>query len=136
MLIRLLAAGLMVIALPLTAMGADCNYPMAAELGAGKLKTWSRVHVWFKRYGACDDGALGEGFTESVTVLLAKRWSQLPALSARAESDPQFRTFVLKHINASADEGNLKIIESNATSRCPARQAQLCAEFIARVRQQ
>ena len=107
-----------------------------AIMSAGTLKTWSQVHAWFKRYKDCDDGSIAEGFTESITVLLAKHWSQLPALAARMEKDADFGSFVLKHIDATADVRNLKRIERNAKSKCPSAYAQLCAQFIARVHDQ
>lgn len=129
--------GCMVLAATFEVDAANCSKAMAiaAETKAGELKSWSEVYVWFKRYRNCDDGAIAEGFTESITILLARQWSVLPQLAARADKDTQFRAFVLKHIDESADADNLRLIEENAKRKCPPKYTRLCGAFIKRLRE-
>lgn len=127
----------MVLAAAFEVDAANCSKAMAmtAETKAGELQSWSEVYVWFKRYRNCDDGAIAEGFTESITALLARQWSALPQFAARADKDAQFRSFVLKHIDESADADNLRLIEENAKSKCPSKYTRLCGAFIKRLRE-
>ena len=61
------------------------------------VKSWERSHQHFKRYMHCDDGAIAEGFSESVSLLLAEHWGEIGQLGAILKSDPAFRKFVIKH---------------------------------------
>jgi hypothetical protein len=73
---------------PLMALGVECSksQELAAETEAGSLKSWAAVHRSFTRYGHCDDGAIGEGYSDSVTILLADHWDALPQLTTLAAS--------------------------------------------------
>jgi hypothetical protein len=112
----------------------DCTKAeaMSAEAKAAYLKSWAEVYDAYKRYAHCDDGAIAEGFSESVTVLLAKHWAQLPELVIRVNGDKDFRAFVVKHINESADVNNLKLIDTNARTRCPEQSKSFCSAIAAR----
>ncbi len=131
---NLSAVAILLAGLCADAWGRDCTKADAvtAETKAAYLKSWAEIYESYKRYGHCDDGAIAEGFTESVTVLLAKGWSKLPELTARISQDERFRTFVLRHVNASADEQNLKLIATNARRRCPEEDKPLCQAIVER----
>jgi hypothetical protein len=73
----------------------------------------------------CDDGFFAEGYTEAVVKMLA-RWQSIPELTALRAKAPKFFAFVLKHINASADESDLKQILANVQQRCTAEDRELC----------
>ena len=105
---------------------------MAAEAEAGQLRSWSALHRSFERYGHCDDGAIGEGYSESVTVLLAEHWEALSQLKALATSDPRFRAFVLKHIDETAPGERRARIANHAKSKCPEHHRDLCEAIIKR----
>ena len=104
-----------------------------AEEIAATAASWEQAHTMFKDYSACDDGAVGEGFTESVTSLLANRWSDLPQLSTISESDADFKEFVLRHIDETAPEDRLVAISRLARDRCADAQRSLCALIQARL---
>jgi hypothetical protein len=89
-------------------------------------KTWSGLYRLFKEFGECDDGAIGEGFSEDVAQLFLKQWTHLDALSHFIASDKSFKTFVLQHIDATLDENELKAIDDNSRSHCPPGEAKLC----------
>ena len=101
----------------------------AAEEVAGTLRNWSALHEAFKRYAPCDDGAIGEGFSDSVAKILAGHWSTLGELQGLAASDPAFLRFVLRHIDATVDSRELKAIVVNAAERCPQGANALCAQL-------
>ena len=44
---------------------------------ADRLRTWQTLYRTYKRYDQCDDGGIGEGFSESVARILADHWRTL-----------------------------------------------------------
>ena len=123
----LLAAALLIASTCSAASKCSDADAQAAETTTGTLKTWSAIYSGFKSYGRCDDGGIAEGFTEAVVHLLASKWDSLPKAASLAKKDPAFRTFFLKHIDASADTDELKKIYSFAQSECPKKLRNLCA---------
>jgi hypothetical protein len=89
-----------------------------AEQVAASAQSWRQLHDMFSRFATCDDGAIAEGFSESVTVLLAEKWDQLPELSSIAASDSTFETFVVRHIDESAPQERLSRIAALASQQC------------------
>src|SRR5258706_7195090 len=102
----------------------------------GTMKDWPTIYSVFKRNlpGCPDDGFYAEGYTEAVVVALAKRWADLGGLQKLTTEDAKFRRFVFRHINASADEKDLRQILENARTRCLAESARLCRDIAAQAR--
>ena len=96
------------------------------ELSA--VKDWTTLYAVYKRnLSKCpDDGFYAEGYSQSVTDLLAKNWTDLPMLRSLSSQDPLFRNFVLKHIDATADPKELGQIVTNMRSSCPTGSENLC----------
>jgi hypothetical protein len=92
------------------------------------LKSWQAIDQFHKKhFPPCPyDGMYAEGYSDLVVRTLATRWSSTAELSALAEARPEFRTFVLKHIDASADPAQLKQVLRRATNECPSKAAELC----------
>lgn len=133
MIVRLPAVLLLaVFALPVSAADATCSLSdqhwISGELPG--LKSWGSLHKSFQEYvPRCDDGFIAEGYTEAVMVLLAAHWSSLHELALVAKRDPAFREFVLRHINSSADSGDLKRIEEQAATQCSSKYKALCSSI-------
>jgi hypothetical protein len=89
-------------------------------------KDWSELRTWRQEFPECDDGYLADGVSEFVTASLSKRWGDVPSLQVVVAREPEFEGFVLRHIDATADSGNLKAVVNNATKRCPDGAAPLC----------
>lgn len=124
----------MAFALPVSAAGTDCSLNeqqwLSSELPG--LKSWRALHRSFQKYvPRCDDGFIAEGYTEAVVVLLARHWSSLHELAAVAKHDPAFRKFVLRHIDASADPGDLKCVREQAAKQCASKHQALCSSIYA-----
>ncbi len=100
-----------------------------AEGVASAAKSWGELHQQFKRYAHCDDGAIGEGFSESVSVLLAEHWGDIGQLGAILKSDPAFRKFVVRHIDDTVPVDRLERISKNADKRCPLNLKKLCHDI-------
>ena len=102
---------------------------IAAEAVAATANTWEQLYQQFVHYGHCDDGAIAEGFDETVTRLLAEQWSSVHVLGAVSEADPAFRKFVIRHIDQTVPAERLAHIRKNVTTQCPSRFKKLCRDI-------
>jgi hypothetical protein len=99
-----------------------------------KLDSWKTLYAFYNANLAdCpDDGVYAEGYSDVVVQLLAKHWETTRQFQIRATYDAQFRAFVLSHIDATTDEGDLKQVLHNARTQCPAGDSTLCKDIAAR----
>jgi hypothetical protein len=94
------------------------------------LKSWRALHNSFQKFvPQCDDGFVAEGYTETIVVLLAQRWSSLHELATVVKRDPAFGRFILRHIDASADPGDLKRVQEQAAGQCSSKHQSLCSSI-------
>ena len=93
------------------------------------LRSWDALYRSYKEFGHCDDGAIAEGYSESVARILADHWNTLPRLAELAGKDAGFRTFVIKHLDATLNTDDLERIKKNATTRCPSALGKTCKDL-------
>ena len=113
---------------PAVAVEAGCSdQRFVDELSS--VKGWADLYAFYHRnFTKCaDDGFYAEGYSQSVTELLAKRWSDLSTLRSLIIQDPGFRRFVLKHIDSAADHNDLNEIVTSARAHCPPNATSLCS---------
>lgn len=91
------------------------------------LRDWAAVHESYKKFGVCNDGVIAEGYSDAVAQLLAKHWNTLPDLIRFSSSDPTFKEFVLRHIDATDSDDDLKAADRNARLHCPSEARSLCS---------
>jgi len=110
---------------------AECSKEEAiqAETIASTLKNWEEVHAAFKKFAHCDDGAIAEGYSESISQLLANHWNQLGDLKKLLKTDRSFEAFILTHIDQTITKENTAKIVKNAKSNCPKRSLSLCKKI-------
>ena len=62
-----------------TASVTACNraLEMKAQDRIDHLDTWSAIYEASRRLAACDDGSVGEGFSDSIVHHLASDWTSL-----------------------------------------------------------
>lgn len=101
-----------------------------AESEVSTVKSWPEAHRQFLRYAQCDDGAIAEGFSNSLSQLLAKHWRHVAQLARFTRSDPAFYKFVIRHIDETLPEDRLMLIANNARSRCPRGLKKICRDLI------
>jgi hypothetical protein len=113
------------------AQNAPCSDPQdkRALAETDSLRTWDALYRSYEKYRACDDGAIAEGYSEAVARLLADHWETLPRLIALKMREPRFWRFVLKHIDATDDSGDLEKIRLNSTKHCAAELNSACASI-------
>lgn len=116
-----------------TATGNQRICTKAEELQAldesDSLKDWNAVHRSFKRFAQCDDGAVGEGYSDTVGRLLTKDWKEITTLGTLFTADHEFERFVLRHIDETLPADELRSIARSATRNCPAGQNALCKKI-------
>lgn len=100
-----------------------------AEVVAGKARNWDELYKSYKLYRHCDDGAIGEGFSESVTLILSESWSQIVRLKKLIQKDDGFEAFVLKHIDETVPEERLELLVKLAANKCPPSAKTLCKKI-------
>ena len=100
-----------------------------AESVVAIVKSWGQSHQQFQRYVNCDDGAIAEGFSESISILLAEHWGDISRLGEIIKSDSSFHKFVIKHIDETVPVERLIQISNNASKRCPRNLKKLCRDI-------
>ncbi|MES2825650.1 MAG: hypothetical protein V4732_18765 [Pseudomonadota bacterium] len=100
------------------------------ELIAGSLSSWNELYAVFQKYGHCDDGAIGEGFSESISLLIAEQWEMIDQLIVLAKEDPEFQKFVIDHIDETAPPERLAQIKRNAVSKCSRSREYICMNIL------
>jgi hypothetical protein len=95
-----------------------CSQPMEIKAldVAGTIREWDALFKAYSDFKQCDDGAIAEGFTESVVKMLADDWKSISKLAALVKRDRRFLDFVYRHINESADPNDLEKILVNVKS--------------------
>jgi hypothetical protein len=97
-----------------------------AESEADMQNDWDSLYTSFKRFAHCDDAAISEGYSGSVSRLLAYDWKQFKRLQQLVKSDRKFERFILKHIAGTVPPEDLKTILENARMHCPPGAERLC----------
>lgn len=104
----------------------DATEAFIADKAVDNLQTWQAVYKSYRKYHACDDGVIAEGYSDSVVKLLANHWSEFPVMRHFITADPAFYQFVLSHIDATTDWDDLKNVATHAFSDCPKNAAKVC----------
>jgi hypothetical protein len=109
----------------------DANLAIEASTSPSN---WEAMYQVFKKFGHCDDGAIAEGYDDTVVRLLAKDWRHVDALVRLVASDKSFERFVLQHISETVPDDELDAAANNVKTACPAGQSRLCGAIEARAR--
>ena len=107
--------------------------PVSAEkqamTEADMFRSWDALYKSYTLYQKCDDGAIAEGYSESVARVLADHWDTLPQLAELAKKDPKFLRFVLRHVDATDDDKDLQKIKTEAKAQCPTGLRTICDDL-------
>jgi hypothetical protein len=118
--------------LPAEAAPKRCSQEDAikAETEASTLHSWRHVFNSYEKYRRCDDGAISEGYSNSIALLLANNWEQLGELTEIYITHPGFQEFVLHHVDELMSQDQAKLIENNAMGKCPRASIQFCVALV------
>jgi hypothetical protein len=106
-----------------------------AETEASSLQSWSEIHRSFKDFSRCDDGAIAEGYSDSVARLLSDRWTTIGQLNSLIARDRDFEKFTLRHVDELMSPTQARKIQQNATARCPPGAKRLCREIVNKLKE-
>lgn len=101
----------------------------AALDDAVTLRSWDNLYASYERYRQCDDGAISEGYSESIARILVDQWNTLDRFAELGITDVRFRTFVIEHIDSTLNGDDVARIKKNAKSGCEARLRTLCSDL-------
>lgn len=105
-----------------------------AETEAVKLRSWDEIYASYKKFYHCDDGAIAEGYSESITNMLENQWTKLPRVQSLIQKNKHFKNFILRHIDETISQDRLASIMKNARDNCPAIASTTCAAIIERLK--
>lgn len=100
-----------------------------AESVAEHLDNWTKVHSFFEKFSACDDGDVADELTEAIVRLLSDQWTRLPVLAESLKSSPSYEEFIFLHIDSTADSGALKKLMELSRHNCPSSLIALCKKI-------
>lgn len=106
-----------------------------ADKEASSLRSWTELYSSYKSFAQCDDGGIGEGYSDSVARLLSDHWNSTNQLNRLVSRDKDFERFVLRHIDELMSPAQAKNIRDNAEARCPSNAKRLCKRITARIRE-
>jgi len=93
------------------------------------LRTWEALYRSYTSYRICDDGFVGEQYSESEARLLVDHWKTLPRLASLARENVDSRRFVLRHVDASLDMKDVGRIKVKVRIQCPRELRVLCDDL-------
>lgn len=96
---------------------------------ADRVRTWNALYKSYRLYRQCDDGAIAEGYSESVARILVDHWKSLHELDFLTKKDAGFRHFVLRHVDATLNTDDVAIVRRRARSQCPSGLDRLCKDL-------
>jgi hypothetical protein len=121
-------AGVLVAASASAAEGLRCTAhdSTRAEQSIDSLTSWRRVFRAYRDFHRCDDGAVAEGFSDRIALLLVDHWNSIDDLAALTRKAPDFERFVLKHVDTLMSPDQSRTLVEHARRQCPSRAKQLC----------
>jgi hypothetical protein len=100
-----------------------------ADYEASRARTWDKLYHSYLHYSGCDDGSIGEGYSDSVVRLLAYHWDTLPQAFPLFAGDAGFHKFALKHIDSTTKYKDLKMVRAKAIHSCPTGGNEYCVQI-------
>lgn len=100
-----------------------------AEVVSDAATSWKQLYRQFRTFSNCDDGAVAEGFSESNTLLLADHWGTIQQLEPMIVSDPAFRAFIVRHVDATVPAERLRRIAAKCGHTMPGTLKNFCREI-------
>jgi hypothetical protein len=113
-------------------VGCSVSAEKQAMTESDTLRTWNALYRSYKAYRQCDDGAISEGYSESVARILVDHWDTLPHLDLLARKDAGFRRFVLEHLDATLNMDDVELVRKRAKAKCPSGLRRLCDDLTRR----
>lgn len=100
----------------------------AAEKAIDRVVTWGQLEKVYQDYRQCDSGAVADLYTDALMRLLVE-WKKPEMLALAVDKDPQYKAFVVSHIQSPAAKDDRESIYSRATGDCPGNLSAFCKDI-------
>ena len=129
--ILILISSIIILCFNVNAQTSSCSLSLLekADRSIAKLNNWQDIYKSFKEFRQCDDGYIAEGYSDAIVKMLAHKWNQLSILVKFKAQDKDFYAFVIRHIDATTDESDLRMIIYNSSKKCPQSASDMCTEI-------
>lgn len=97
-----------------------------AEETINGIKNWDDLDEHFAKFHSCDDGAIAEGYSDVISVLLTKKWKELNSL----QIDDKFKEFIVSHIDNTWQESKIISASNNVNDYCKDNIREICEAII------
>jgi hypothetical protein len=89
---------------------------------------WHSLLKHYESFSWCDDGALGEAYSDAVVNLFAEKWTEVDVFFRLGRENPAFQAWALRHIDASASDDDLNkiVVNSAACTNKGGREKNIC----------
>ena len=113
---------------PTMLLAAECTQQESfeAETNASSIKSWYELEANFYKFGHCDDGAIGEGYSESVSYLMENKWPEF----LDYKMGESFFNFVKKHVDELWEINRFKKVAKLASTNCNKSKKTICDEIL------
>jgi len=100
---------------------------LVAEEKVDGILSWDDLYQYYLKYKECDSGAISEGLSNSIEILLVNKWDDLFIIYKMTSEKKRFKLFFLKHIDETMSQKNAEIIYYNIKNKCDNKTKEFCA---------
>lgn len=90
------------------------------------IKSWNDLDKHFSKFRNCDDGAIAEGYSDVISMLLTKKWKELNSLKI----DDEFKKFIVLHIDNTWQESKIISASNNVNHYCKDNIREICEAIV------
>lgn len=95
---------------------------------------WPSLFHALEDYRHCDEEPIAAAFSSASCAFLSTRWSELGEVGRAARKHSWLRAFLVTHLDATCDEGQLRAIVALSAKKCPRYAKGLCAALATKAR--
>jgi hypothetical protein len=99
-----------------------------AQRAIDKVVSWSQLRKAWTDYKHCDTGDVGDQFTDALLRLMVD-WKGVEELAAATSKDPDYKAFVVAHLQSPAAKDDQPTVYSRAKKDCPKTLDSFCADI-------
>ncbi|HYC38374.1 MAG TPA: hypothetical protein VEC19_18245 [Usitatibacter sp.] len=127
---RCLAVALCIAAGAAAAQGKTCTpaESQATDKALDRVVNWDLMYKTFKEFGHCQTVMNEDLFTDAL-MRLAVEWKHVDQFAKHYQGDPQFKSFVVKHMKSLTAKEDVKSLYSRAKASCPPKLDAFCADL-------
>jgi hypothetical protein len=127
-----LALGIAAFCIGTLASAADkvCTRPDIgnAQRSIDKVVSWSQLRKAWSDFRHCDTGDVADQFTDALLRMVVE-WKNVDELAAATDKDPEYKAFVISHLQSPAAKDDQPTVYARAKKECPKNLDAFCADI-------